>query len=225
MRLVLALLLAMFVLCLSAPAKAATFEAARIYIEYNSTDNDLGFHVFLDAEDWKSVKIINPNGVTIFDATGKAAYGALGLSELFFEGAEPSLDDFPLDDLLALFPEGKYKFVGVTVAGKRLTSTSTFTHAVPAGPVVSSQVDGDSVIIHWEEVTSPPPGFPNEAIEIVGYQVLVDPFEVTLPASSRQVTLPPEFVQSLAKGAHVFEVLAIEASGNQTITQGSFVTP
>src|SRR5882672_726253 len=104
-----------------APARAAAFEASRIYIEYNSTDNDLGFHVFLDAENWKSVKIINPDGVTVFDAAGRAAYGALGLSELFFEGAEPSLDDFPLNDLLALFPEGKYKFVGVTVAGARLS--------------------------------------------------------------------------------------------------------
>jgi len=89
---------------------------------------------------------------------------------------------------------------------------------------VSTQVDGDNVIISWQAVTSPPPGFPHEKIEIVGYQIIVDPFQVTLPASSRQVTLPLEFVQSLAKGAHVFEVLAIEASGNQTITQDSFET-
>src|SRR5882724_10016403 len=80
----------------------AKFEATRIYIEYNSTDNDLGFHVFLDAENWKTIKIVNPAGTTIFDVAGKGAYGALGLSELFFEGAEPSLDVFPLNDLLAL---------------------------------------------------------------------------------------------------------------------------
>jgi hypothetical protein len=80
-------------------------------------------------------------------------------------------------------------------------------------------VSDDSVVIRWEEVTSTPPGFPNERIQIVGYQVLVDPFEVILPASSRQVTLPEEFVESLAAGRHPFEVLAIDASGNQTITE------
>lgn len=214
-------------LTLSAPARAAQFEEARLYIEYNSTDNDLGFHVFLDAEDWKSVKIVNPDGVTIVEVNGKGPYGKpnLGLSELFFEGAEPTLDDFPLDDLLALFPEGKYKFIGVTADGVRLMSTSTFTHAVPAGPSVSSEVNGDTIIIRWQPVISPPSGFPNEKIDVVGYQIIVEPFQVTLPASSTEVTLPREFAQTLKAGQHGFEVLAIDASGNQTITAGSFVTP
>ena len=35
-------------------AAAPKFESARIFIEYNSTDNDLGFHVFADAENWSS---------------------------------------------------------------------------------------------------------------------------------------------------------------------------
>jgi hypothetical protein len=222
-----AVLMGVVALGLATPAWAGKFEAARIYIEYNSTDNDLGFHVFLDAEDWKSMKIVNPSGVTIFEVTGKGPYGKpnLGLSELFFEGAEPTLDVFPLDDLLALFPEGKYKFIGVTADGVKLTSTSTFTHAVPDGPVVSSEVDNNSVVIRWQHVTSPPPGFPNENIAIVGYQIIVDPFQVTLPASSTEVTLPAEFVASLARGVHGFEVLAIEAGGNQTITAGSFEIP
>src|SRR5687767_1135674 len=83
---------------------AQRFSEARIFIEYNDTDNDLGFHIFLDGEDWRSLKIINPAGTTIFSVTGKAGYRRLGLTELFFEGAEPSLDDFPLENLLALFP-------------------------------------------------------------------------------------------------------------------------
>jgi len=202
----------------------AKFEATRIYIEYNSTDNDLGFHVFLDAENWKTIKIVNPAGTTIFDVAGKGAYGALGLSELFFEGAEPSLDVFPLNDLLALFPEGRYQFLGVTVDGARLSHAATFSHAVPAGPAVSSEVNGDTVVIRWAPVTGPPPGFPQERIDIVGYQIIVDPFQVTLPASDTEVTLPREFVRSLAPGSHGFEVLAIEAGGNQTITAGSFQT-
>jgi hypothetical protein len=226
-RLLLFLLAGAAALAVPFPARAGQFEEAHLYIEYNSTDNDLGFHVFLDAEDWKSVKIVNPAGVTLVEVNGKGPYGrpGLGLSELFFEGAEPSLDDVPLNDLLALFPEGKYKFLGVTAAGVKLTSTSTFSHAVPAGPVVSTEVSGDNIVIRWQPVTGPPPGFPNEKIDIVGYQVIVEPFQVTLPASSTEVTLPREFAQTLKAGSHGFEVLAIDASGNQTITAGSFDTP
>lgn len=211
-------------LVLGAPCWAAAFSEARIYIEYNSSANDLGFHVSLDGEDWKELKILNPSGRTIFEVEGKAGYGRLGMTELFFEGAEPNLDEFPLDDLLDLFPEGRYRFLGMMTDGTRLTSRARLSHAVPAGPSVSAEVDGDTVTIRWDEVTEPPEGFPDEEIEIAGYQVLADSFQVTLPASSREVTLPREFVESLEPGVHDFEVLAIDESGNQTITEGTFVT-
>ena len=133
------------------------FEEARIFIEYNSSDNDLGFHVFLDGEDWKTLKIINPNGRTIFDVQGKAGYKDLGLTELFFEGAEPSLFDVPLDELLALFPPGEYEFEGMTVEGDEIEGEATLTHAVPAGPDVSDSDDvvgpGNALTIRWDPVT------------------------------------------------------------------------
>lgn len=204
-------------------ARGIGFPIAKIYWEYNSSANDLGVHVFLDAEDWKTVKIVHPDGRTIFEVAGKGPYAELGLTELFFEGAEPSLDDVPLEELLELFPDERYTFIGVTVDGHRLTSRPELSHAIPAGPDVSATVNGNDVVISWSEVTGPPEGFPDdEEINIVGYQVIVDPFQVTLPASARSVTLPPEFAASLGGGEHAFEVLAIDASGNQTITEGTF---
>ena len=83
-------------------------------------------------------------------------------------------------------------------------------------------MDGDEVTIRWDAVTGPPEGFPAKPIKIVGYQVIVGSFQVTLPASSRRVEVPEEYVESLEPGSHGFEVLAIEASGNQTITSGTF---
>src|SRR5262245_32426196 len=70
-------------LCREVPSWLVQFPEARIFIEYNSTDNDLGFHVKLDAENWKTVTILNPAGNVIFEVAGKGAFGALGLSELF----------------------------------------------------------------------------------------------------------------------------------------------
>jgi hypothetical protein len=221
-------LLGAVALGLAAPASPAGFSIAKIYIEYNSSANDLGFHVSLDGEDWKTLEIVNPAGTTIAEFEGKAAYADLGMTEFFFEGAEPSLDEFPLGQLLALFPEGKYKFIGQTVGDTRLTSMDTLTHAVPAGPVVSADVSAGAVVIRWNAVTGPPPGFPNRRIDIVGYQVIVENgpqrvLDIKLPSTARSVTVPPEFLQ--ANTAYLFEVLAIEASGNQTITEGSFSTP
>ena len=202
--------------------EAGDFSIARIYIEYNESANDLGFHVLLDGEDWKTLKMVNPAGKTIMEIEGKGGYANLGLTELFFEGAEPNLDDVPLNVLLGMFPEGKYKFHGVTVDGLSLFSTGTLSHAIPEGPDVFAEVGPGEVTIGWSRVSEPPEGFPRRDVRIVGYQVICESFQVTLPASSREVELPEEFVATLGPGEHLFEVLAIDRSGNQTITEGSF---
>lgn len=209
-------------------------EDSRIYIEYNSTDNDLGFHVALDGEDWRSLRIHNPNGTVIFEVTGRAGYRDLGMTELFFEGAEPELADVPLEDLLALFPEGEYEFEGVTVDGAEISGEGMLSHAVPAGPDVSDSDDvvvpGNPFMIRWNHVTqkaTDPEGgvFPDRPIDVVAYQVIVHSFQVTLPATGDAMSLavPQEFVDSLDPGTHEFEVLAVEASGNQTIASSTFI--
>ncbi len=216
------LILALIALGAMTPSSAAPFSYARIYIEYNASANDLGFHVTLDGPNWKSLNIANPNGTRVFEVVGRAGYNQLGMTELFFEGAEPNLDDFPLSQLLALFPEGGYKIQGLAVGGSRLVSISNLSHAVPDGPEVEAEVNDDEVVISWEPVTHPPAGFPSRPIRIVGYQVIVGTFQVTLPASATEVELPEEFVESLPRGEQPFEVLAIDQSGNQTLTEGTF---
>ncbi len=207
-------------------AETIPFKIAKIYWEYNASANDLGVHVSLDAEDWKRLRILNPRGRSLFEVEGRGPYRELGMTELFFEGAEPSLDEFPLAGLLARFPEGEYEIKGRTVDGQVLESEVMFSHAIPAGPEVSAEVGpGDSLVISWTPVTSPPPGFPNRPINIVGYQVIVGLFLVTVPATTTSVTVPPEFVASLASGEQPYEVLAIEASANQTLTEGTFEIP
>lgn len=207
-------------------AQAAEFSFSRIYIEFNQSANDLGYHVTLDGEDWTRLAIFNPNGKRIFDVQGRGAYKLLGMTELFFEGAEPSLDDFPLRELLALFPAGDYSFAGTTARGEEIEGTGTLSHAVPNGPGdVTAALSGDSLVISWDAVTTTPPGFPKRPISIVGYQLIVDAFLVTVPGTVTSVTVSPEFVASLPSGEVLFEVLAIDVSGNQTITESSFVKP
>jgi hypothetical protein len=209
---------------------------AKIFFEYNSSASvfgDLGVHIFLDGEDWKEIKIVNPEGRTIFEVEGKGPYRELGMTELFFEGAEPDLADVPLNELLEKFPNGEYKFIGKTVDGERIEGTATLSHAIPDGPFnVLAVLNGNSLVISWDAPTGSLTSLP---IDIVAYQVIVGTFQVTVPADvlctvvtvppslSMCVTVTPEFVQSLAGGQQPFEVLAIEAGGNQTITEGSFI--
>lgn len=198
--------------------------AARIYFEYNSSGNDLGVHVFLDGEDWKRMRIEDPSGEEIFHVRGRGPYAGLGMTELFFEGAEPTLTDVPLRELLEMFPEGDYDFSGVTVDHQELEGTGTLTHAIPAGPAVwATFVAPDRLTIAWNPVVAPPPGFPAVPITIQGYQVLVGAFHVTVPSGTTSVTVTPEFVAALPAGVQPFEVLAIEVGGNQSITESSFV--
>lgn len=215
-------ILALAALALSTNAHGAKLEESRIYIEYNSSANDLGFEVALDGEDWKTLKIVNPAGATIFEVTGRGPYAQLGLTELSFEGAEPTLDEVPLAELLAKFPAGRYRFVGTTVTNRSMDGTSTLSYAVPAGPVVSTEVADGHATIRWQRVTGTPPGFPRATINVTGYEVLVDPYlDIHLPGTATELTLPDPVVDALGAGSHPIEVLAIDASGNQTVTEAT----
>jgi hypothetical protein len=208
------------------------FTDAKILIEVNATDGDAGIQVFLDGEGWEKAKVVSPNGNGIFEVKGKGGVGEQGVTELFFESAEPSFEDLPLDEFLARFPEGEYQFLATTVEGDELAGTAMLTHDIPNGPHLVSPEEnsvldpGRPIVIEWESVTDQFTG-PSE-VKIAGYQVIVeheDPlrvFSVDLPATATRATVAPEFLEPGAD--YKFEVLAIEASGNQTITESSFKT-
>ena len=214
---------------------AIPFSQTKIIIETNATAGDAGIQIFLDATGWNRLEVFDPNGVKIFDVRANGSVGMTGVTELFFESAEPSFQELPLDQLLARFPPGKYTFKGTTVDGKTLSGNATLSHNIPAGPEIVSPAEGAAlnpnapVVIDWDPVTEKFPGTDLE-VNIVAYQVIVERvkptplrvFSVVLPATITQVTVSPEFIQ--ANADYNFEVLAIDASGNQTISEGSFTT-
>jgi len=204
-----------------------SFEDARMIIEFNSTSQDIGVQFFIDAESWDHVYVVNPSGNKIFETFGRSNVKTFGLSELFCESNEPPLDEVPLSQTLAMFPEGQYKFFGTTPDGGNFEGTTTFTHHIPDGPsIVSPAKNGvmplDKAIIRWDPVTTP------AGIQIAGYQVVMEKgnpvrtFQIDLPATATSVKVPPEFLQPGKQ--YKFEVLAKEVGGNQTITEWSFRT-
>jgi hypothetical protein len=207
----------------------ASFDDARLKIEYNATDGDAGLQFFIDAEAWRHVTVTNPQGDTVLDVDAATVIRNYGLSELFSESSEPPFDEFPFAEFKKLFPEGVYTFRGQDLDGQQLESTFTLTHAVPDGPTITSPAEGatlapDGVTVTWQPVTTP------AGINIVAYEVIVVADEsglgtaertvdVTLPPTATHMAVPPEF---FTPGGYKTEVLAIEQSGNQTLTEVAF---
>ena len=222
--------------CPTSTGNTIPFDDSLVFIEFNSTDEDLGFHATFDAPGWKEAVICGPDGRKLFEVKAGGTTERYGLSQLFFEGAEPPLEEQPLGEFFARFPEGEYLVAGVTTEGQALMGAATFTHNIPEGPVLISPEEDEivslnSVVIDWEPATGP------ADVAVVRYELFLFPtpppegdppplldidLALELPPTITEVRIPPEFLTPGTE--YEFEVLSIEVSGNKTITAGEFVT-
>lgn len=227
------------------------FAEANIFFELNDTDGDLGIHALIDGEGWKRLEIEDPNERRMLLVSVKGRLRRQGLTELFFESAEPPFESDDPDvvtlspeDFFRRFPEGRYEIEGTTLDGRELESTAEVTQLMPAPPDnisvsgMAAAEDCDAVplpavsgpvIISWDTVTKSHPeiGRTGEPIEVVKYQVVVEREEPELLVLS--VDLPPTVTQFevpsdfIALGDEFkFEILVREASGNQTAIESCF---
>lgn len=210
------------------------FSDARLKIEANATDGDAGIQVFVDADPWKWIAILDSDGRKIFQSTTRGRFALQGGTELFLESAEPEFSELPLEEFLERFPEGQYSFRGRGLEGEIYVGNATLTHNIPDGPVLVSPVEGDgpvdpsNAVVIWEPV-----GAPNGS-PIIAYQVLVVQLEsefsaipkvaldIFMPASATSMAVPPGFL--LPNTEYEWEVLSIEESGNQTLSSSFFTT-
>ena len=92
--------------------RVVPLEDARLKFEINSTDRDGGVQVFIDAEEWKTMSIFDPQGNRIFSTETRGRLARFGGSELFLESGEPPFSELPLRKLLKQWPAGVYRFRG-----------------------------------------------------------------------------------------------------------------
>jgi hypothetical protein len=203
-----------------AAKKPLEFEAHDLYIETNDTDKDAGLQLFADAEQWRHFKLLDTNGNTMININTRGNVHKVGLSELFMEASEPSFDEVPFSKFKKQFPEGKYRFRGETVGGRKMVGSDRLSHLIPDGPNLtfptkSSTLDPDGFVVTWDPVTKP------AGVDIVTYEVIVEQgdrtFDMYLPGDATSGTISGEFLEPDTKTAG--EVLARDKSGNQTITQ------
>ena len=221
-------------------ARAVPLKDAKLNIEHNATDEDTGFQGFVDGEGWRRLDVRGPDGqVLAFEARGTLA--KLGLTELFFESVEPENAKVPIDKMLANLPEGRYTISGPTQEnGKsvgRTTGKAWLTHDIPAGPTLVSPAEGGTVpvrgvVARWKPVAKTITG---EPVTIIAYQLIIEKdvephphmigklgLSIYVPRSVTSMAVPNGFLQPRTK--YKWEVLAIERSGNQTLSSGEFRT-
>jgi hypothetical protein len=221
-------------------ADSVPLKEAKLNIEHNATDGDTGFQGALDSEGWKSMEVKGPGG-KILSLKGQGELGELGLTELFFESVEPANADIPIEEVLGTLPEGDYSFSGDGIeSGEKTGNTSGtawLTHDIPAGPVLLSPAEGSTIpttgqTANWQAVTETIDGDP---VSIIAYQIIIekvgDPHQhmigkmglsIYLPAATTSIAIPDGFLE--AGTDYAWEVLAIEESGNQTLSSGTFST-
>lgn len=218
---------------------------AKLIIEYNFTDQDLGVHGAFDDDGWKALCVFDPTGRAVLVVGPRGQLHDLTMAGIFFESREPPSSEFSFADLRAAFPEGEYPVRGETFDGKTLVGSATFTHDVPKPPKITSPeiadepkgttknpVSREGLVIGWDRVRKTVDGAP---VDITGYEVIVtkevedDPngfsrptYDVHVPPNITTLPVPKRFLEPGT--VYELEVLALEVSGNQTISVGFFKT-
>ena len=227
-------------LAATGPAADVPLKDAKLNIEHNATDRDTGFQGFIDSEGWQRLDVRGPAG-DVLRFEGRGTLRDLGLTELFFETVEPANADVPINQMLAKLPAGNYTIAGTAMengeSAGQTSGTAWLTHDVPKGPKLISPAEGASVPVHdvvarWEPVSRTITG---EPVKIIAYQLIIEKdvephrhmigkfgLSMYLPPSVTQIAVPNGFLED--RTAYNWEVLAIERSGNQTLSSGSFET-
>jgi hypothetical protein len=172
------------------------YSVAEVFIELNDTDGDLGLHSLIDGDPWYKLEIKDPKGRRLLKTQLSSRLRKQGLTEFFFESAEPTFDELSPEEFFERFREGVYKIRGKNLDGGKMGSETLFTHDVPAPAVTSinamvdtaTECDEDEpgydplevatpVTLSWEPVEESHPdlgGLPVVPVTIINYEVVVE---------------------------------------------------
>jgi hypothetical protein len=165
-------------------ARSMPLAEAEVFFELNNTDGDLGIHALIDGDAWEHLEITTPPPANevILEVDLDGTLEDQGLTELFFESAEPRFDELSPEEFFARFPEGMYRISAETLDGPNLKSNARVTHTMPA-PAGNIMVNDEEaaedcdavlpevsapVVISWDAVTESHPDLGNsgESIQV-----------------------------------------------------------
>ena len=110
------------------------FDEARLFFELNDTDGDLGIHGKIDGDEWRYLEIEDPRDRKMLNIWVRGRLRRQGLTELFFESAEPTFDELAPEAFFRRFPEGEYDIEGITLDWEERESEVYLSHIIPRAP-------------------------------------------------------------------------------------------
>ncbi len=203
------------------------YDEAYLYFELNDTDGDLGIHGKVDGDAWKRVAIEGPDDRTIMKIRARSGLRRQGLTELFFESAEPCFPtdpecEDPLDPevFFTRFPEGEYEWEGITLDNEEIEGEVFLSQRIPAAPVIASvgenlapaadecwdPGDVDEVVIDWDPVTHTHASLGSDTGAPLGdNSVLYYEFVVEVDDTDYKTTalIPPEITEWTVPGEFI----------------------
>ncbi len=225
------------------------FDVAQLYLELNDTDGDLGIHGLIDGDAWKSLRISDPKGRSMLNAWIRGRLRRQGMTEFFFESAEPPFDELEPVVFFRRFPEGEYEIEGITLDNEKIEGEVELSHVL-AEPAPNVRVNGMAaadgcdaplegvglpVAISWDAVTMSHPtlGTTGVAVTVQQYELVAEieredetpdvlVLKVDLPADATSFELPESFTD-MADEEMKFEIVTKLDNGNQTAVESCFV--
>lgn len=217
------------------------FTEADLFLELNDTDGDLGIHASLDGAPWTDLQIEGPGDRALLQVLSRGQLRTQGLTQLFFESAEPSFDELAPEDFFNRFPEGRYEIEGRLQDGRAIASIARLSHILAAPPenVTVSRLPAAEncdapflpvvfapVIIDWDPVTRSHPEIGKSGpVKISRYQLFVEREGVKL-----SLDLPPgvtefEVPRGLTNlgGEFKFEIIGRTTEKNNTAIESCFI--
>ena len=194
------------------------FAEASIRVEQNTTDEDIEIVIEAKSESEGLVKftVVAPDGRNVVNITET---NPLGLRFLSFES--PELQD--INVIKKGYPEGEYKFSGITASGKKLNATKTLRHAIaPPASILhpkdaTKNVSIKSLDITWSAVKN-----------VAGYIIAIEEIgsdnhlKARLPANTTTLSVPNGFL--LPGKEYSIGIGTVTASGNATFSETTFST-
>jgi hypothetical protein len=216
------------------------FTEAEVFFELNETDGDLGIHASVDGGQWTELAIDGPGDRMLLDIVSRGRLRSQGLTQLFFESAEPPFDVLAPDEFFRRFPEGRYEIEARLQDGGEVTGTALLSHVL-AGPPQNVTVSGvpaaescdapvlpnvfAPVTIRWDPVTGSHPELGKRGpVQISRYQLFVEQQNIRL-----SLDLPPTVTEFEIPTAVTdlgdefkFEIIVRTAAGNNTAVESCF---
>lgn len=235
------------VLVLAAAAMAPVVRAqvsqglsdAKLFVELNDTDGDLGLHASIDGGPWTSLRVWAPGNRLLLSVGGSAEVHDQGLTQLSFESAEPAFATLAPAAFFARFPEGRYRLDARSMEGRSIDDSATLSHVLAAPPANirvnrSAAADGCDeplpaviapVTIDWDPVTGSHPEIGRQGpIDVSLYQLFVEGKDVSLaldlPSTVTEFEIPATVTRPA--GEFKFEIIVRTSAGNNTAVESCF---